>query len=946
MPSLQRALFAVVFVLLVMYQPTAALADVEYSVPDTTVLVSPDESMTVSMTITPDETMQLSPRVRINSGNIYSWTDFYLDDQPGGVPVTVPHTIPAEVIALACTNGSFELMLEVVQRVPGQDAESLGQETWSYTCVGQEPEPQLIIPDPALFQIIEQHCGDSNDEVFYAQGGVTVTGYAWSGNNYVATLQANEGFTFAEGTTTTVTYTDPGDCVIDAEVPRPTQIDVCGPLNDEFRQDGELPEGVDSNFSISSSGAEIIVTYAAIDGYTFSDGKTLSFAYTDENTPCAPEATIWVNVDDTTFIDIPPTGTEVITATIEIAAGHPYSVQGQATLVLDPWEISSNEVASTDTGFVITFHVPKEDMFHTYCLDDGQFTVVASASLTDGTDTTTIFSDAAIAPCSFADDVTIISPELLPPTVTEVCGEDNDEVIPAETQPEGVNPTPEISEWSSGVKTLTYAPAEGFAFADEFDPVISITDENVPCILVTPTGELDVIQVCGTHGMQQNDIVTLVPQEGVVVDRTGWTNFQYDIHVVPAEGYAFTEGAETHFFALDANTECEASSLVIDETSDALLNRNEGDVIWIPAMLTPPQASPFNSVEVETHLPVGDPVDFSTSLTIASGDPVQVDVQYTIPTGFYDVCAENGGRMPVEMVAELVGPNGDGASTPFEEMVEASGSLLCGAIEVVPDVALVEQHAVCGPNNDTFSIEQEGVEVSLGDWTENTNTLTFAPAEGYVFPDGAATSVAVTDEDVPCSEIPDGKTLTVVLQTSDKGSIEGTPYQLFAPVASQIAQPPYAEGVVGPDNRIVFEELIAGDYRLVVSAEGYEPIDSLLAVTDGTDPQEIIIAVAAIQVEPTPTSEPTSEPTVEPTVVPTIEPTVEPTPDPTLEPTQATADPTLEPTQATADPTATAGVSSLPETGSGPGNGATTLGIAGLLAAAIVMLAIGSRRFD
>lgn len=179
------------------------------------------------------------------------------------------------------------------------------------------------------------------------------------------------------------------------------------------------------------------------------------------------------------------------------------------------------------------------------------------------------------------------------------------------------------------------------------------------------------------------------------------------------------------------------------------------------------------------------------------------------------------------------------------------------------------------------------------------------------------------------------------------------------PVASQTNLPPYAEGVVGTNNRIDLDNVIVGHYRLVVDAVGYEPVDTTFLVTDD-DPTEVINVAVMAQPAPTQTPVPTAVPTIEPTAIPTIAPTTEPTAMPTIVPTVAltvvpTIVPTIEPTIApTVEPLATPTivptseptpvpttapvnipVTGLPDTGSGR-NPFIPLTLVSLLAALIV----------
>src|SRR5690606_5953451 len=102
--------------------------------------------------------------------------------------------------------------------------------------------------------------------------------------------------------------------------------------------------------------------------------------------------------------------------------------------------------------------------------------------------------------------------------------------------------------------------------------------------------------------------------------------------------------------------------------------------------------------------------------------------------------------------------------------------------------------AICGPNNDAISlpVQPQGVLVEDSGWDDNERIITLAPDDGYAFPTGTTTEYRYEDEDIPCEEPEPGVTqLTVLLVTSDGGSIEGTPYQLYAPIASQVPSAPF-----------------------------------------------------------------------------------------------------------------------------------------------------------
>lgn len=202
------------------------------------------------------------------------------------------------------------------------------------------------------------------------------------------------------------------------------------------------------------------------------------------------------------------------------------------------------------------------------------------------------------------------------------------------------------------------------------------------------------------------------------------------------------------------------------------------------------------------------------------------------------------------------------------------------------------------------------------------------------------TEFSFTDENIACPI-----TLNVTLIPSDGASLEGAPWQFFAPVATQnVGTEPFAVGTVGTNNSITIENLIAGDYRLVVDATGYEQLDTVIEIADGEETHNVRLDVIALQPSQTPTPEPTAIPTIEPTVEPTIEPTTapteEPTPDASPYATPASTETTPPTDEARKDLT---DVTGLPSTGSGSTGGHGILALAGLLAA-MMLGAIGRRR--
>lgn len=958
---------------------------VEYSVPDPSVTVDPAQPFTVSITVIPDETMIIVPSVRTMDG-AYFWKDF---DNSGvfyepDIPVEYIRTIPADDIAVACSDGGFTLMLEVIiWPIGASESFNLGQPTWDYTCL-----PQLVTPSADFLQVNAAICGNQNDEVTYSQANVTVASWSWNGNSLVFNLQANTGYTFADGTTTTITYTDAGNCIIQEQIPRPIQVDQCGLANDNFEHGGELPTEVNPAFTVRAAGNTLTVTYTAQTGYAFPGGSSVfSFDFTDENTSCDSVITEQLT---------PPTIVQqcgALNDTVTPASSQPGGV------VVQP-DVSQY----SETGVITLTYSAAEG----YVFADGYNNVIEHTDQGDNCPVLTIDIDDTTFEEIPTEGNLIITGSLVLDGV-DLNDATNQQLFLNGTEANFWSRLRDGSTWryewraanselramctdgqmqvSASVDVTMYGVTETY----------SIDSYTVPCslgadsIVVIPTGEVTQIEVCGTTDQQINDIITLVPQEGVAIESETWGNGEYLIYLEPAQGYVFPPGTETLVRTRDNATQCEPSTLGFDESSQVLMNVQVGQEVTLTATLNLPEGNPHDAANLTLRMAgTGEELPVSLTPTLGTGGVLPVEFTYTIPANFADVCSTYSSGMPMELTAYLTGPT---YSDPvgFTESLMSTAALPCSLADVVtPDVDLIVQAEVCGDANDTFSTSQEGVELTLGDWADNRATITFTAAEGYVFPDGSETSLAVTDdgpcvvtplqptmtetvcgpdndiitipdqpegvilhdsgwqdgnrniswtpadgylfpETVPggmialdrntsCDQEPVDTQLTVILNTSDGGSIEGTPYQLFAPVASQTVPLPYEEGVVSSDNRIVFEGLLPGEYRLVIAPEGYEPIDMILAVTEGEEQQEITVDIAAIQEPETPTPEPT---------VPT-------TPEPTA-PTTPAAEPTVEP-NATKQ-----AVSGLPETGTGTGSNSMFLSLIGILSAAMIVTVIGFR---
>lgn len=171
---------------------------------------------------------------------------------------------------------------------------------------------------------------------------------------------------------------------------------------------------------------------------------------------------------------------------------------------------------------------------------------------------------------------------------------------------------------------------------------------------------------------------------------------------------------------------------------------------------------------------------------------------------------------------------------------------------------------------------------------------------------------------------PDGSfvpLMTVKLNVTDGSSLEGAPWKLYAPVASQADLPIYDQGVVGAGNVIVFnKETPDGQYRLVIEPDGMPVINRIIDIR--TDQAEMTLQIEVEQDEDllvSPSPSPSPSPTVPVMETPTSTPGTSETPTAGGSETPIpTSDATSSPTQGA---TESGTVTGLPETGSGEGAG-------------------------
>lgn len=360
--------------------------------------------------------------------------------------------------------------------------------------------------------------------------------------------------------------------------------------------------------------------------------------------------------------------------------------------------------------------------------------------------------------------------------------------------------------WNGNVATIEYTPM----------PVHEIVGGPFTVTIIEPpcyTGPVSPSTLEPVCGIENDRVVLPAPMEGVLFEDGTWIDGVFHFQISPLPGWQLPEGQQTEFALVDPG-DCEIEGLTAPVHTAVCGIHN--DTVTVP-----------EGIENVTITTAGDmAVDGSVTVTYTP------DEHYRLPNG---------------IDAEYV-------------FVDAGD---CPVTPVAPAVPV----AVCGPNNDIVTIPTQPDNLSVNDhgWQDNERVIEFIPADGYALADGVQSLLTFTDADIACEVDPVGTTLVLKFETSDGGSLEGESWEFYAPVASQALHDPYLEGEIGAGNQVVLEEIIAGTYRVVVDADGYEPVDAMIIVTAQNASEEHVIEVMAIQPVVTPTPSPTVEPTVEPT---------------------------------------------------------------------------------
>ncbi|MCA9833328.1 MAG: hypothetical protein KC435_05240 [Thermomicrobiales bacterium] len=451
----------------------------------------------------------------------------------------------------------------------------------------------------------------------------------------------------------------------------------------------------------------------------------------------------------------------------------------------------------------------------------------------------------------------------IPPTQSAVCGVNND-IVTVSDQP--ANVLVSDTDWVNGERTIIFSAAADYVLPTGTQTEYVFTDLGL-CETAAPIPPVQTA-VCGTN----NDTVTVPDQPAnVLVSDTDWVNGQRTITFSAAADHVLPSGTQTEYVFIDAGL-CETAA-PIPPTQSAVCGI-DNDTVSIPDQ-------PANVLVSDTGWVNGERI-----ITFSAAD------DYVLPTG-----------------------------TQTEYVFIDEGPCVADSVNVPV------QTAVCGPDNDSIDIpEDQPVGISFGEdsgWIGNQRIISFDVDPNYTAT--GETTFTFVDDGTACP--PATSQVDILLVISDGGSVVGAPYELYAPTASLAAQSsPYLQGTIGEGNTIDLGEIMVGTYRLVVTASGYETLDTTFVVAD-EDTQTIELPLVALA---TATPSPATPTTTAEPATPTV----------TAEPSTPTS--TAEPSSPTPVAT-TAVVSSLPNTGSG----VDSVNMATLVlsaTAAAFLLGVGLRR--
>jgi uncharacterized repeat protein (TIGR01451 family) len=377
-----------------------------------------DNSLTV--TATP------KPGVVVKDGAITQWTFTDLAvkcDSEGGygktppppsmTPVCGPHNdtvnLPeSEYFTYSTSEWSDGLIVITATPKPGVKVADDAEVEWTYRDFNEPCPPEPATP-PA--PSMEPVCGPNNDVVTLPESSkFTYVSSGWSDNSLTVTATPKEGVVVKDGATTQWTFTDQAEQCSSPPVyaPKPTVAPKCGPNNDTVN----LPES--PYFTYESSGwdeGSLTVVATPKEGVNVAKDAKLEWTFTDRAEPCVVVATPRAPSVK------PVCGADNDVVTLPESSKFTYTSSG--------WTNNSLVVQAS----------PKSGV------------VVKEGAITEWT-----FTD-------LAEECPSEPVEAPRPSVTPVCGPNNDVVRAPANAPAGVNYT--IGAWSGNRLTVTVGADDG-----------------------------------------------------------------------------------------------------------------------------------------------------------------------------------------------------------------------------------------------------------------------------------------------------------------------------------------------------------------------------------------------------------------------------------------------------------------------------------------------------
>ncbi len=366
----------------------------------------------------------------------------------------------------------------------------------------------------------------------------------WSNGQNTLTYVPNPGYAFRPGVSASFTFYDRVPCETEAPLP-PTQTEVCGTDNDPLAVP-QQPTGVLASDSGWNGGTRTI-TFSAADGFVLPAGVTTEYVFLDAGpclvTPVPPVQKEVCGIDNDTF-----------------------------TLAVQPVGVVADPVDSGWSNGTRTF---------TYSTEEGY-------GFVDGVSGIFIYTDSG--PC--------ITEPPLPPTVTEVCGPDNDVVLLPESQPANVIVASD-GQWLDGAWMIAFSAADGYALPADVDIVLQLIDASTPCPTDAPVSPVQTA-ICGPD----NDLITIPDQPtGVTLGTdTGWVDGGRTITFAVAPEF-ITDGPFSFTFT-DINEPCNSEEVGTDvvvtlETSDGRSIAGTEYTLYAP-VASQVVGAPFEQGEIGT----------------------------------------------------------------------------------------------------------------------------------------------------------------------------------------------------------------------------------------------------------------------------------------------------------------------------------------------------------